>query len=65
MGQSPPTVKTTDQPKARWLGGGTGLFSTYKPTAHAARVACLGNLATLKPPLPGIHVPSSAVKTQC
>ena len=29
------------------LGGGTGFFSTHKPTARAARVACPGNLAAL------------------
>ena len=51
MGQSPPTVKTTDQSKARWLGGGTGFFSTHNPTMCTARVACQGNLAALKPPL--------------
>jgi len=30
MGQSRPTVRTTDQSKARRLGGGTGFFSTHK-----------------------------------
>ena len=48
MGQSPPTVRTS---KARQLGGGAEFFSTHKPTAHAAHVACPGNLAALKPPL--------------
>ena len=33
------------------VGGGAGFISTHKPTARAARVACPGNLATLKPPL--------------
>ena len=37
--------------KARRLGGGTGFFSAHKPTASAARVACPGNPAALKPPL--------------
>ena len=48
MGQSSPTVR---QSKARRVGGGAGFFSTHKPTACAARVACPGNLAALKPPL--------------
>ena len=43
--------KDNRQSKARRLGGGTGFFSTHKPTARAARVACPGNLAALKPPL--------------
>ena len=47
MGQSRPTVRTTDQSKARRLGGGTDFFSTHGLTARAARVACLG-LAALK-----------------
>ena len=34
------------------LGGGTRFFSTHKPTAHTACIACPGNLAGLKPPLP-------------
>ena len=52
MGQSRPRVRTTDQSKAQWLGGGTGFFSTHKPTARAAPVACPVNLAAVKPPLP-------------
>ena len=56
MGQSPPTVKTTDQSKARWLGGGTKFFSTHKPTTCAVLVVCPGNLAALKPPLSGSGV---------
>ena len=50
MGQSSPTVR---QSKPQRLGEGAGLFSTHKPTARAARVACRGpgNLAALKPPL--------------
>ena len=51
MGQIPPTVRTTDQSKAGWLGGWTTFFSTHKPTMRAAHVACQGNLAALKPPL--------------
>ena len=51
MGQSRSTVRTTDQSKAWQLGGGTGFFSTHKPTVRTARVACPGNLAALKPPL--------------
>ena len=50
MGQSSPTVR---QPKARRLGGVGGFLSTHKP-ARAARVACPGNLAALKPPLMSI-----------
>ena len=62
MGQSPPTVKTTDQSKAQQLGGGTGFFSTHKPTVRAAHVACPGNLAALKLPLHGLRVaPASSV----
>ena len=51
IGESCPTVRTTDQSKARWLGGGTGFFSTHKLTACTARIACPDNLAALKPPL--------------
>ena len=51
MGQSRQTVRTTDQYKARRLGGGTRFFSTHKLTVRAARVASPGNPATLKPPL--------------
>ena len=40
--------KDNRQSKVRRLGGGTGFFSTHKPTARAARVACPGNLAALK-----------------
>ena len=58
MGQSRPRVRTTDQSKARQLGGGTGFFSTHKPTAHAACVACLDNLAALKLPLSGMSMKS-------
>ena len=43
--------KNNRQSKARRLGGGMEFFSTHKPTACAARVACPGNLAALKPPL--------------
>ena len=39
--------KDNRQSKARSLGGGTGFFSTHKPTARAARAACPGNLAAL------------------
>ena len=50
MGQSRPIVRTTDQSKARQLiRGGTEFFSTHECTARAARVACPGNLAALKP----------------
>ena len=49
MGQSHPTVRTTDQSKARRLEGGTEFFSTHKLTACAA---CPGNLAALKLPNP-------------
>ena len=49
--------KDNRQSKARRLGGGTGFFSTHKPTARAARAACPGNLAALKPPLWGGEVP--------
>ena len=51
MGQSPPTVRTTDQSKVRRLGGGTGFFSTHKLKVHTVHVACPDNLAALKPPL--------------
>ena len=51
MGQSRPIVRTTDQSKDRWLGGGTRLFSTHKLTARAACVACPGNMTALKPAL--------------
>ena len=47
----PSDIRTTDQSKARWLGGGTRFFSTHKLTAHAMCVACPGNLAALKLPL--------------
>ena len=50
MGQSPPTVKTTDQPKAD--GRGLSPPITHKFTVRAARVACLDNLAALKSPMP-------------
>ena len=51
MEQSRPTVRTTDQSKAQRIGGGTGFFSTHKPTARAAHVAYPDNLAALKLPL--------------
>ena len=50
-GQSRPTVRTTDQSKARRLGGGTGFFSTHKLTTCTVWMAFLGNLGALKPPL--------------
>ena len=49
MAQSRPLVKTTDLSTVR--GRDWTSFSTHKPTARAARVACPGNLAALKPPL--------------
>ena len=52
MGQSRPTVRTTDQSKARRLGAGTGFFSTHELTVCTTRVVSLGNLAALKLPLP-------------
>jgi len=51
MGQSHPIVRTTDQSKARQLGGETKFFSTHELIARAAGVARPGNLAALKPPL--------------
>ena len=51
MGHSRPTVRTTDQSKARRLGGGTGFFSTHKLTTCTVWMAFLGNLGALKPPL--------------
>ena len=43
MGESRLTVRTTDQSKARRIGGGTRFFSTHKLTSHATCVACLGS----------------------
>ena len=51
MGQSHPIVRTTDQSKARQLGGETKFFSTHELIACTAGVAHPGNLAALKPPL--------------
>ena len=55
MGQSRPTVRKTDQSKARGFGGGggDGFFSAHKLTTRAACVACPCNLAALKLPLAG------------
>ena len=50
-GTEPSDIRTTDQSKARRLGGRTGFFSTHDLTEHAACVACLGNLVVLKLPL--------------
>ena len=62
MGQSCLTVRTTDQSKARQLGGGTGIFSTHKLTARTACVTCPGNLVALRPPL--VCLISSLVNTR-
>ena len=51
MRQSHPIVRTTDQSKARQLGGETKFFSAHELIACAAGVAHPGNLAALKPPL--------------
>ena len=57
-GAEPSESKDNRQSKAGRLGGGARFFSTHKPTAHAACVACLGNLAALKLPLSSMGMKS-------